>query len=191
MRRIISAAALSAVTFGFAVYVKAQAPSELRAFAQQESGSELGKGQTVILGTYPWDIETNVQSGKARIDLFWQQVQRATSTTPQVQNLVPQAGAGLALVADIPFEKLSADDLRKLAYRPEKLPNTSLKPGTVFAVRTSEGNFAKLTVIGYRDSHDFSFEDAKYITPDQKTYVLSRPKIADRHLEVSWVLFQK
>ena len=53
----------------------------------------------------------------------------------------------------------------------------------VFAVRTGEGNFAKLKVIGYRDSHDFSFEDAKYIPPDLKTFVLSRPKIADRHLE--------
>ena len=69
----------------------------------------------------------------------------------------------MALVVDVPFEKLSGDDLRKLTYQSDAISNTSLKPGTVLAVRTSEGNFAKLKIFGYRDSHDFSFDDAKFI----------------------------
>jgi hypothetical protein len=160
--------------------------------AVQESGRELAKGRTVMLGTYFWDIETNTQDRKAVVDLFWQQVRfGANGLPPHVQNLVPAPGAVLTLVVDVPFEEVSAQDLMKLKYGGDAVPNASLKPGTVLAVRTREGNFAKLKVIGYRDSHDFSFDDARFIPADQKTRLLARSKIVDRHLEVSWVLFQK
>ncbi len=147
---------------------------------------------TVLLGTYIWDIETDRQDGKTRVDLFWEQVRRGPEgRPPHVQNLVPKGGAKVALVLGVPFEKVSAADLRKLPYTTEPIPRSSLNPGAVIGVQTSDGNFAKLTVIGYRDSHDFSFESAKFVPPTQKTGVLSRPNIQQRHLEVAWVLYER
>ena len=146
---------------------------------------ELSRGQTVILGTYSWDIETNSQRGPARMDVWWEQVRTG------VQFLVPQAGAGFGIVNDVPFDKLGQAELSKLRYIPERLPNTALSRGTIFGLRTSEGNFARVQVVGYRDSHDFSFESAQIIPEDRRALGLKRPNVKNYHLEVSWVLFEK
>ena len=144
------------------------AVTHLPTFAQQQGpGAEIKKGKTVIRGTWVWDIETNTQGGlEPGRDLFWQQIRSGpNSRPPHVQRLFPRGGAALTVVVDVPFENLSADDLKKLVYSPNPVTNTSLKPGTVLAVRTAEGNFAKLKVIGYR--------------------------VYERDIELSWVLFQK
>ncbi|HEX7778295.1 MAG TPA: hypothetical protein VF424_03595, partial [Vicinamibacterales bacterium] len=146
---------------------------------------ELSRGQTVILGTYSWDVETDSQRGPTRNDVWWQQVRAG------VQFLTPQAGAGFAIVTDIPFDALGQAELSKLRYLPDRLANTSLLPGTVFGLRTSEGNFARVKVIGYRDSHDFSFDSAQIVPEDRRAWGLKRPNIKNYHLELSWVLFEK
>ena len=151
----------------------------------QAATHELARGQTVILGTYFWDVEANTQQRSETTDVFWQQVR------PGVQNLEPRYPAGLAIVTDVPFEKISRDYLKTLKYSVTPIPNTSLKPGTVLGLRTTEGNFAKLKVVGYRSSHDFSFESAKLIPPERQADMRARPIVESRHLEVSWVLYEK
>jgi hypothetical protein len=76
-----------------------------------------------------------------------------------------------------------------LKFGHDRLPNTVLKPNAVVALRTVEGNLAKLKVIGYRDSHDFSFDEAKLIPIGHLTR--TRPNVPKRHLEVAWVLYEK
>ena len=46
-------------------------------------------------------------------------------------------------------------------------------------------------MIGYRDSHDFSFESAKLIPADRRAVTVSRPNIPNYHLELRWVLWEK
>jgi hypothetical protein len=57
------------------------------------------------------------------------------------------------------------------------------------AVRTRDGKFAKLEVVGRRELHDFSFPEAKYLDPAMRAFLLSRPNVKEYHLEVRWVLY--
>ena len=66
-----------------------------------------------------------------------------------------------------------------------------MNPGTVVALRTNEGNFAKLKVVMYRELHDFSFPEAKLLDAEWKAFVLKRPNTKNYHLEVEWVLYRK
>jgi ubiquinone/menaquinone biosynthesis C-methylase UbiE len=142
-------------------------------------------GQTVLLGTFAWDVETNTQSGKARFDVHWEQVGRG------VQNLVPLSGAVVALLGAVPFDSMSADAVRGVKYLGDPVPGASLTPGAVVAIRTAEGNFAKVQVIGFRALHDFSFESATLYPQERRARILARPDIPRYHLEVKWVLYRR
>lgn len=45
---------------------------------------ELSRGQTVILGAYSWDIETNSQRGPARMGVWWEQVRAGVLVAERV-----------------------------------------------------------------------------------------------------------
>ena len=152
-------------------------------------GRELARGQTVLLATFGWDIETDKQTGfgPSGPDVWWEQVRAG------VQNLAPRGPfVRLAKVTDpTDFEKLTFETASALPYSSDAIPNSFLLPGAMVAVITTEGNHAKLKVIGYRDSHDFSFESAKILAPDLRDRMTARPNIPKSHLEVSWVLWEK
>jgi hypothetical protein len=152
---------------------------------KERKEDELAKGHTVILGTWTWNIEKNKQGGKEDADVFWEQV------TDNEQFLVPRGQAGLAVLDKKSFAKISREDLRDLDYSNKKLANTSLAPGTVLALRTNEGNFAKLRVVKYRELHDFSFPEAKLLDAKWREFVLQKPNTKNYHLEVEWVLYRK
>ena len=145
----------------------------------------LAKGQTVILGTWSWNIEKNKQGGKEGHDVIWQQA------TEKEQFLVPVGQAGLAILEKKSFDEITSKDLKGLKYSDNKIANDSLTPGTVLALRTNEGNFAKLKVVKYRELHDFSFPEAKLLDPKWKEFVLQKPNKKNYHLEVEWVLYPK
>src|SRR5207302_264481 len=105
--------------------------------------------------------------------------------------LTPMNGAQAVVVPDQTFEKIAGDDLGKLKYSAEKIPNTALKPGTVVAVRTAKGNFAKLKVVRYRALHDFDFKEAALLDREWVAYALGKPDIKEYHLEVEWVIYGK
>ncbi|HEY7425339.1 MAG TPA: hypothetical protein VH682_13995, partial [Gemmataceae bacterium] len=152
---------------------------------EENKGDELARGQTVILGTWTWDIETNKQGGKKEVDVWWEQV------TNKEQFLVPRNGAGLIVLDKKAFDKITREDLRNLKYSNERLANDSLAPGTVVALRTNEGNFAKLKVVKYRELHDFSFSEAKLLRAEWRAFVLKKPNMKNYHLEVEWALYRK
>ena len=154
--------------------------------SDEKKGAEPAKGQTVILGTWTWDIETNKQGDLKGVDVKWEQ---ATATE---QFLVPLNGAGLIVLdKKKAFDKITRQDLATLQYSDKKVANDALTPGTVVALRTNEGNFAKLKVLKYRALHDFSFPEAKLLREDWKQFVLQKPNTKNYHLEVEWVLYRK
>jgi hypothetical protein len=175
----------SSKTETFARLEEPVAASSAASLGNDDMKVEVANGQTVILGTYSWDIEKNQQRNASRQDLFWNQL------TEKVKNLVPINGAGLTLSVNKAFESITREDLLGLSYSASSLPNSSLIPGVVFALRTSDGNVAKMRVIRYRDSHDFSFPETQQFGIADKAFYLGRPKYKNYHLEVEWVLYRK
>jgi hypothetical protein len=156
--------------------------------SDENKGSQAMKGQTVILGTWKWDIETNMQGDKIekRADVWW------AHETEKKSFLVPQNGAGLVVLGKKAFDKITRENLAALKYSDKKLAKQLLSPGTVVAMRTNEGNFAKLKVLKYRDLHDFSFPDAKFLEKETKErFLKEEPNIRNYHIEVKWVLYWK
>jgi hypothetical protein len=150
---------------------------------RQRGEDVLAKGRTVIPGTWSWQVEGN-RIEATRADLFWQQV----SATER--NLVPQGGAGWAIVQGRPFEKITLADLKKAEYSTGKLPGSSLRPGTVVALRTRGGKLARLKVVGYRALHDTSFPEARHLSPAWVRFAQGQPNTQEYHLEVDWVLYK-
>ena len=81
-----------------------------------------------------------------------------------------------------------------LSYVPERLSGSDrdsvLTPGTIVALRTSEGNVAKLKVLGYRALHDFDFPEASALSQQWRDSVLQQADCSNYHLEVEWVLYR-
>jgi len=177
-------ALLATATFAISGRSDVKRGDQMAKERKNDDKDQIAKGQTVILGTWTWNIAKNEQGG-ANADIWWEQV------TDQQQFLVPKGRAGLALIEKKAFEKISRGDLANLKYSDQKLANNMLTPGAVLAIRTNDGNFAKLKVVGYRELHDFSFPEAKLLREDWKQFVLQKPNTKNYHLEVEWVLYRK
>jgi hypothetical protein len=138
----------------------------------------------VVLGTWTWTVEGNrLGGGLDRADVWWEQA----SDTERC--LVPLGGAAWAVLKGRPFEKVSREDLAGAAYSRGRLSGALLRPGTVVALRTRDGEYAKLKVVRYRALHDFSFPEAGRLPERWRRFVLRRPDVKEYHLEVSWVLY--
>jgi hypothetical protein len=145
----------------------------------------LASGRTVLLGTWTWKVEGNKFGDNDRADFWWEQV------TERERRLVPQGGAGWAILRDRPFEKLTRQDLVKANYSTDKLTGTLLTPDTVVAVRTADGKFAKMRVVRYRELHDFSFPEVRHLKAEWIRFALQQPNVKEYHLEVDWVLYKE
>jgi hypothetical protein len=147
------------------------------------------RGRTVLLGTFAWDIESDrqLQVDMRVADVRWEQVH------PGESYLTPIGQSRLAkVVASTPdSEDLKLDDIAALAYSLDPVPNSFLTGGALLGLRTNEGNLAKLKVVGYRDSHDFSFEPAKSLPAPTRASMSARPNRPNYHLEIGWVLWRK
>jgi hypothetical protein len=103
--------------------------------------------EKLIWGTWTWDIDANSDQVSADSDLFWEM---ATATE---RYLVPMNGAAIALLYGASFDALTPDVLRAASYSTEAVSasdnNPVLDVGTVLAVRTTAGAYAKLQVIGF------------------------------------------
>ena len=101
---------------------------------------------TVLHGTFSFDFESGLEAPGG--DVFWEQM---TETT---RALVPKAGAQLAWIGAGDFDALSADALRAEAFSGGSINGSNdtgnqLLPGMLFAVRTRNGQFAKVQVTAY------------------------------------------
>lgn len=141
-------------------------------------------GQTVIMGTWIWDIERNQQKkGSLDPDVWWQQVNEID------QFLVPVGRSKIAVMEGVDYHSLSAFDLQQVRFLRARVPNHRLVPGAVLALRTTDGNLAKIRVIGYRDLHDESFDDARQGSPCWFDHLRSKPNRPNYHLEIEWTLY--
>lgn len=106
------------------------------------------KGTTVLKGTWTFDFDTGVQGPASGSDLWWEQIDTVNRL------LVPQSGAMFCHMGKPNFEAVSFQTLQTQAYTalPINGSNTAanrLTPGTVIAIRTNAGRFAKLRIVTY------------------------------------------
>jgi hypothetical protein len=103
----------------------------------------------VLRGTFVLDADTcRLAGGLAGGDLFWEQFD------PVRRALVPENGALIVKLGPVDFNALTRDQLATAPYAnaPVDGSNTAanqLTPGTVLAVRTRTGHFAKIRIDGY------------------------------------------
>ncbi len=109
----------------------------------------VSSGATVLKGTYTFDLETGIQGGvSANADIWWDQ------QTAVLRQMVPQNGAGIINLGKVNFAALTANNLQLLPYTSTPIPGNNnstnkLVPGDVFAVKTRQGNLAKVLVTAY------------------------------------------
>jgi len=142
------------------------------------------RGQTVVLGYNHWASNGNRQ-GKMQdgADLRWE-------SNLKLKMLHAVNGAKIGIVVGKPFDKLTLEDLKKFNFRDEKVARAGLNPGAVLAVRTADGNLAKLRIVGYRAKHDFGFEEAGSLTPYLAAFYIRSPNVNEMHLEIEWVIYR-
>ena len=113
------------------------------------SATVVSSGSTVLKGTWAFDLETGVQGGIGpEFDIWWEQM------TDVARQMVPQNSARISNLGNVDFNALTADGLQKLDYQAAAIPGNNdatnkLLPGDVFAVRTAQGNYAKVKVLTY------------------------------------------
>jgi hypothetical protein len=143
---------------------------------------------TVLLGTWMWDVDSNTLAASRRADFHWR---HATETT---RYLVPENGARAAVVTGKSLEEIDAAFVRTqdLSYEWLSASDTDgvLRPGAIVVFRTSDGNLGKLRIEGYRASHDFSFPEAAHLEAGWKVHALQGPNMERYHLHVKWFLFE-
>jgi hypothetical protein len=143
------------------------------------------RGKIVIPGTYRWDARTNSigQGG----DLWWQQ------KSDKERALNPQGRAMLALASGQSFDDMGAAQMVQLAFDSAPIGGndgmTGLDPGAVLGLRTQDGDYLKLRVVGYYDSHNFSYAGADKLPEKWKELTRAKPKIERFNIELEWVAY--
>lgn len=141
---------------------------------------------TTLLGTYTWDVESNKQGDShSRVD-FWYQRKDANSGA-----LVSKNGTTIEVV-DLEYSAITKNDITsRPMLRDGRISSSNLKVGTVAIFKTSEGNFGKLRIVGFKALHDFDFKEARENTSQStKKYLLSKPNNRKYHLVVEYQLFR-
>ncbi len=125
-----------------------------------KSSIEEVSGTKLLKGTWAWDIDSNSDGPKISVDIWWEHVNQ------QERYLVPMNGAGITVVKDRTFEDLNFSDLIKMDFASRRISASDAKPdidvGTILAVRTNEGNLAKLEVTGFDPLKSSRHENTKY-----------------------------
>jgi hypothetical protein len=101
---------------------------------------------TTVQGTSFLDLGSC--SGSTSGDVWWEQVDAVR------RRLTPQSGTTLANLHTVSFSLVSADRLRSLSYSPVPIdgsnnPFNQLTQGTVVAVKTRVGHYAKVRIDSY------------------------------------------
>lgn len=110
------------------------------------SATIVSQGTITIPGTWTFDIDAGT-IGAAGSDLWWRQM---TSTE---RALTPRNGAQIVRLGAVNYNAISHPELLELAYGTTPIDGgvatNQLTNGTVFAVRTAAGNYAKAQVLSY------------------------------------------
>jgi hypothetical protein len=110
----------------------------------------IATGTGTIIGTFHFDVDSNrfTEVASRTSDLFWQQ------QTAVLRQMAPENGATLVNLGVRDFDSISGETLPDLPYSTAPIPGNALGtnllvPGDVFAVRSTDGNFAKVKVVTY------------------------------------------
>ena len=104
---------------------------------------------TVLNGTFTFDFDAGVSGGiSANADVFWEQA------TAVIRSMTPQNSATIINLGAVNYSTLTAADLQDLPYSTTPIDGNNdatnlLTANDVFAVRTTNGNYAKVQVITY------------------------------------------
>ncbi len=106
------------------------------------------KGTTTLKGTWTFDFDTGVQGPAGGADIWWEQVDSVK------RFLVPQSGAMLAHMGKPNFDAVSLQTLQAQPYSATPINGSNnssnkLTAGTVIAIRTSAGRYAKMKINSY------------------------------------------
>ena len=109
----------------------------------------VSQGTAVLKGTWTFDLDNGTEGGVGPgFDIWWDQ------QTAVARQMVPQNAAGIVNLGIVDFNATTADGLQTLAYGTTPIPGNNdatnkLVAGDVFAVRTNQGNYAKVKVVAY------------------------------------------
>jgi hypothetical protein len=106
------------------------------------------RGTTTLRGTWTFDFDTGIQGPPSGADIWWEQVNNVT------RYLVPQSGATLAHMGKPNFDAVSLPTLKTQPYTATQINGSNnaqnrLTAGTVIAIRTATGRYAKMRVDSY------------------------------------------
>ncbi len=111
------------------------------------SANTVSSGNVIIPGTFSFDFDAGVIDNFVTdpgADVFWEQF---TSTT---RGLNPENGATIVNLGTVDFASITLAQLQGLSYGSTGLDGSDLSSvlviGDVFAVHTSDGNYAKVLV---------------------------------------------
>jgi len=145
------------------------------------------RGTIVITRDRDWDIDFDVLSPPKGADLAWESMPRASLDWPYGDDSLltvkrmndtpfifqPEMGTRIVRVEKHAYEELDYGTISRMNIFRKLVPSRVLPPGTVLAMRTSEGALAKLRVAGYHARRS----DADTLDPDFG-------------IELEWTLYQ-
>jgi len=117
--------------------------------------SLVSRGSATLFASYIFDFDLGTTA--VRGDVWW----RTASDTER--SLEPQPGAAVTNLGVVDFNSIEPAALRVLSYSNAPIignddASNQLVTGDVFAVRTSEGNFAKVKVVSYGPHLELQWE---------------------------------
>lgn len=107
------------------------------------------QGTATLKGTFTFDLDTGVEGGTGpTVDIWWDQ------QTTVLRQMVPQNTAKILNLGVVNFNTITASGLQHLSYSTTPIPGNDnatnkLVAGDVFAVLTTQGNYAKVKVVTY------------------------------------------
>ena len=101
----------------------------------------------ILKGTWAWDIDADADEPGESMDIWWEHVNE------HERYLVPTYGSGLAVIKDKKFEDIDLSYLEQIELGGDRISASDENPvidvGTILAVRTTQGNLAKMEVTGF------------------------------------------
>ena len=106
------------------------------------------RGTTTLKGTWTFDFDAGVQGPAGGADIWWEQLNNVA------RFLVPQSGAMLAHMGQPNFDTVSLQALQAQPYTSTPINGSNnsanqLTAGSVIAIKTSSGRYAKMRVDSY------------------------------------------
>jgi hypothetical protein len=128
----------------------------------------LSEGSGILMGTYDADLDTGSLNLVEAIqsDFLWEQI------SEKIRYILPVNGATIVNLGVVDFDAITRNHLEEITtYSTTPIPGNDdstnqLVNGDVFAVHTSSGNYAKVTVINY--GYDITL---RWVTYDSQCHI--------------------